>query len=294
MACSDQAVMDQETQYFDALRAADSFELSGNQLTIHYENGQNALNFAKSTAVTPAPSSTSVPLSTPTPTTIVNPTATQRNTSAPERIEFAPGATSATVTGQLTASGSKEYVLRALGGQTMSGDMTFSDGKAILSVWGEDGQVLLTDHAEVSSFRRELPKTQDYYVLVEGRPEGPTAYSMTVAISSLASSPERIEFAPGTTVATVSGNLGASGSDQYVLRALDGQTMNIDLNFAEGKAILVVWGADGQVLLSDHPEASSFRGTLPITQDYYIMVKGSPDGSTSYIMTVTISPLSSS
>jgi len=57
---------------------------------------------------------------------------------------------------------------------------------------------------------------------------------------------------------------------------------------------LAVWGADRQLLLSDHAEASSFRGTLSTTQDYFIMVKGRPDGNTSYIKTVTISPLSSS
>ena len=59
---------------------------------------------------------------------------------------------------------------------------------------------------------------------------------------------------------------------------------------AEGAAILVVWGADGDVMLSDHAEASAFERVLATTQDYYIMVKGRPDGSTSYTMTVTIPP----
>ena len=52
--------------------------------------------------------------------------------------------------------------------------------------------------------------------------------------------------------------------------------MTIDLTFGEGEAILVVWGADGNVLLSDHAEASNFQSTLPTTQDYHIMVKGRP------------------
>lgn len=75
-----------------------------------------------------------------------------------------------------------------------------------------------------------------------------------------------------------------------MLHALAGQTMKIDMTFSEGRAILVVWGADGDVLLSDHAEVSTFQGVLPTTQDYYIMVKGRPDGSTSYTMTVTITP----
>jgi hypothetical protein len=89
----------------------------------------------------------------------------------------------------------------------------------------------------------------------------------------------------------VSGHLSASGSDQYVLNASAGQTMSINLTFSEGQAILVVWGADGDVLLSDHAEASSFQRVLPRTQDYNITVHGRPEGNTTYSMTITIPPL---
>jgi hypothetical protein len=181
-------------------------------------------------------------------------------------------------------------VLRALAGQTLRVDLTFSEGRAILVIWGENGDVLLSDHAEVSSFERALPATQDYYIQVKGRPEGATAYTMTVSIPGGPAGVERIEFAPGSTSTTVSGQLSASGSDQYVLGAQAGQTMNIDTSFSEGMAILAVWGADGDVLLSDHAESSTFRGALPATQDYYILVKGRPEGSTSYALTVTIPP----
>jgi hypothetical protein len=111
---------------------------------------------------------------------------------------------------------------------------------------------------------------------------------MTVDIPAIQTGIERIEFPSGSTSVTLTGQLSAAASDQYVLRAMGGQTLNIDLTFSEGGAILVVWGADGNVLLTDHAEASSFRGTLPTTQDYYIMVKGRPQGSTFYGMTVSI------
>jgi hypothetical protein len=67
----------------------------------------------------------------------------------------------------------------------MSVDLSFSQGEAILAVWGEDGTVLLSDHAEVSSFQRLLPATQDYYILVKGRPDESTTYSMTVRLPPL-------------------------------------------------------------------------------------------------------------
>ena len=182
-------------------------------------------------------------------------------------------------------------MLRALAGQTLSLDLSFTAGRAILVVWGEDGDVLLTDHAEVSSFERVLPTTQDYYIQVKGRPDGNTAYTMTVSIPPINTGMERIEFATGSTSATVTGQLEAAGSDQYVLYALAGQTMNINTTFSEGMAILAVWGADGDVLLTDHAEASTFQGVVPTTQDYYILLKGRPDGSTSYTMTVTLPPV---
>jgi hypothetical protein len=282
--------MDQEQQYFQALQSAGRFELSGNNLTIWYSGEEGALHFSKAgtETATPVP-----PAATPTALapTVVNPTATSANASAPQRIEFAFGSTSAIVTGQLNASESNQYVLRALAGQTMSVNLNFTEGKAILVVWGADGTVLLSDHAEASNFQQVLPSTQDYYIMIKGRPEGRTAYSMTVAVSTISANAERIVFSPGATSATVSGQLAASGSNKYVLHALAGQTMSVNLTFTEGRAILVVWGADGTVLLTDHAEASSFQRILPSTQDYFIMVEGRPDGGTTYSMTVSIPPL---
>jgi heat shock protein HslJ len=100
--------------------------------------------------------------------------------------------------------------------------------------------------------------------------------------------PERIEFAAGATSATVSGDLEPGGSHRYVLRALEGQNMSVELSFSEGQAILAIWGEDGTVLISDHAGASHFEGVLPATQDYYIVVIGTPDGETDYSMKVTI------
>jgi LysM repeat protein len=99
---------------------------------------------------------------------------------------------------------------------------------------------------------------------------------------------ERINFQLGATSATVTGHLSASGSRQYALAASAGQTMTVDLSFTKGKAILAIWGADGDVLLSDHAEATHFEGVLPKTQDYNILLKGRPNGETDYSMKVTI------
>jgi hypothetical protein len=226
-------------------------------------------------------------------TVSTSPAATSGNASAggPQRLQFAPGSTSLTVSGQLAPSGSAQYILNAQAGQTMSIHLAFTEGQAILVVWGQDGNVLLSDHAEASDFRMSLPTSQDYNIQVNGSPAGNTAYQMTVDIPTASSGTQRIQFPAGSTSVTLPGQLPASGSDQYVLQASAGQTMSIDLTFSEGRAILVVWGADGEVLLSDHAEASSFQRVLPKTQDYNITVKGRPEGNTSYQMTITIPPL---
>ena len=49
-ACANQQVTEQEKQYFEALRAAGKFEITGDNLTIWYEDGQSKLNFAKETS----------------------------------------------------------------------------------------------------------------------------------------------------------------------------------------------------------------------------------------------------
>jgi heat shock protein HslJ len=45
MACMDEAVMEQEQQFFMALNSASKVELNGNALTILYNDGKSALHF---------------------------------------------------------------------------------------------------------------------------------------------------------------------------------------------------------------------------------------------------------
>ncbi|MCI0475723.1 MAG: hypothetical protein L0Y55_05710, partial [Anaerolineales bacterium] len=61
------------------------------------------------------------------------------------------------------------------------------------------------------------------------------------AFSPPLQTPKRINFAPGSTSAMVSGALSQNGSDAWVLRVLAGQTMNVNLGMWNGKARLIIW-----------------------------------------------------
>jgi heat shock protein HslJ len=50
-ACEDEAIMQQEQQFFEALTTASSFELAADQLTIFFGDDQNVLNFVPTDAV---------------------------------------------------------------------------------------------------------------------------------------------------------------------------------------------------------------------------------------------------
>jgi hypothetical protein len=71
-----------------------------------------------------------------------------------------------------------------------------------------------------------------------------------------------------------------------------GQEMTVYLSDASAgvNAILVIWGADGTVLISDHVDATAWAGELPSTQDYYIAVRSVAQTPVDYVLEVIIPP----
>ena len=205
----------------------------------------------------------------------------------PERIQFAAGTTSALVSGGAPAGGGHNYVLSAMGGQTMTVHLGVTQGLGLIIIWGADGTVLISDHAEATDWTGVLPSTQDYYIDVRAAADNPAlAYALEVSI------PARIQFAPGAISAEVSGSLPPAGAASYVLGALGGQTMTVELTFTQGLGLIIIWGADGTVLISDHAGATEWTGVLPSTQDYYIDVRAAADNPPlMYKLEVTIPPL---
>jgi hypothetical protein len=221
---------------------------------------------------TPAPPSPTQPPSIPeTPQTTP--------TVQPTPIAFEPGATSATITGNLTAQSADHYVLRAMADQLMDVSVSAPQDATRLVVYGVDGTVLKSGMGESPHFRGYLPKTQDYLIRVEANSSA--EYTLSVMI------PQRISFQPGTTSASIGGQLSPRSSHHYVLRATADQIMDVSVSAPQDAVRLVVYGVDGTVLKSGMGGPPSFRGYLPTTQDYLIHVSVS-DRPVQYTLDVMI------
>ncbi len=102
--------------------------------------------------------------------------------------------------------------------------------------------------------------------------------------------PQWIHFAPGATSATVSDTLPPTSAQRYVLRAMAGQTLVLDV-VAPVALGLSVTGANGTILTQGRLDASGhWEGQLPSTQDYVIELVA-PGPEVNYQLTVTIPPL---
>lgn len=97
------------------------------------------------------------------------------------RIEFASGASAATVSGSVVRGDRAIYVLRGDRGQTMSVtiDSSQEQGGALFDVISPNGEILSSG---ATSFRQALPQSGEYRIIVGGS-RGNASFSMTVSIN---------------------------------------------------------------------------------------------------------------
>jgi hypothetical protein len=232
---------------------------SGDYTISVHASGQEAVQYSLTVSIPPLPPS-------PEP-------------SGQQRIRFAPGATSATFQGQLKAAESYQYVLRLLAHQLLEADV-FEQGVSMV-IQGADGTMVA--QPGTTGFRGYVPTTQDYLVTVTAG-KAPASYTLQLIV------PARITFGRGGASGAVQGVLAPQGRGHYVVRASAGQTLSVFTHAGQGEVILVIFGVDGDVLISDHAGAMTFTGKLPTTEDYLIdLVSVGPQPAT-FTMTVTIPP----
>ena len=101
--------------------------------------------------------------------------------SVPARVNFAPGAISATISGQVESYGSMLYALRASGGQQMQINLSSASPNLLPTIWGFDGTVLKSSSNGSQSWNGNLPSSQDYIVMVTSFGSS-ASFSLTVTI----------------------------------------------------------------------------------------------------------------
>ena len=98
-----------------------------------------------------------------------------------------------------------------------------------------------------------------------------------------------IQFAPGGTWKDTQDSIPLGGSKTYTLNAMQGQIMSVSI--VGGYFPLQIQGRDGTVLcpVEQNLDCSFWRGTLPLSQDYYITVKSGGDQA-NFTLRVAINP----
>ena len=215
------------------------------------------------------------------------------------RITFITGTTSNTSAYRYLAGGnSDEYIFGALAGQELSvnaAPYTFADAENfVLSVFGADGSILVSEAAQTPSWSGILPTTQEYVIRVTN--QGNAAdYQLKLSI------PRRIKFAAGEISAILQGRLipGMDGNT-YLLQAGAGQTMTVTTISTNNNACLTLAAqlTDGSyvplVNSNSHP-TTTWRAVLPTgaeySQDYSIFVSlcpNAPVADTSYTLFIEV------
>jgi hypothetical protein len=208
------------------------------------------------------------------------------------RITFPSGGTSATVSGKLATGAPVRYMLRARTGQTMEVTPAYPTPGLPYAIWGANGVLLRSFGETWGPWRGALPSSQDYYIEVLS-PTSPNPYRIAVTIPPLkplpTPAPRRISFQPGAVSATVQGRLASGASDRWVLRAMRGQQMSLDLwpTSALAKRMVGPGGTSWDwPFVENHPTV-----TLPATGDYIITLTAvEPGVEVWYTMQVVIAP----
>jgi hypothetical protein len=225
-----------------------------------------------------APPPTSVP-----PPTTVPPTGSPGPT---QPIQFAPGATEAEVQGQLAANGIASYSISAQAGQAMALSLSSNSNSARIAVLAPTGIPLPPQRGnpEGTYWQGTLPANGTYLVQVLAGNAAPTAnFSLNVTI------PVRINFAPGAVSASVQGTTNNGRIVTYLLKAMQGQTMTVNLTAPPNSAGITIYGMDdGQPLIRAQSGATTFTGQLPATQDYVIQVVPFGNTQVNFTLDVTV------
>ena len=205
-----------------------------------------------------------------------------------QRINFAPGQTSAQVNGTAGVGQSPQYVFFANGGQQVRIVVISPGNIANFGVTGvTDGVTYKSPTDQTRDWTFMLPTSQDYQITVSAG----SSVNFTLQVFLLNPQPpqtERITFAPGQSSQVKSGNLQANVPKYYVVYVAAGQQLRLLLTSnPAGSANFAINGvSDGIVYKQLTDPSRETTITAPTSQDYLITVFSSVNAS--YQLEVTV------
>lgn len=221
-------------------------------------------------------------------------------TGTTQRITFAAGATSATVTGRIDLTEIDNFLLNARAGQLMQVTVSSPANDVYLTVVSPSGSPLARAQAGAQSFNGTLPENGDYRLSVSS-PSGTARsnYTLFVSVTGSGTTPptapppsntvQRITFAPGTTSASVAGTVDGGTTRTYLVGAQAGQRMQIAIASSAGNVYLTVTTPSGATMISAEFGETSLDRFLPENGDYRITASTLPGtATTSFTLYVSI------
>jgi hypothetical protein len=155
-------------------------------------------------------------------------------------VHMAPGSTSATVSGRLTAGGEREYTFGARAEQVATVHFTGSNDTERWTLTGPHGDVLHGQGTEQQALVT-VPLASSGTYRLDVLATDPGSYSLRLDV------PAAIRFTAGATSRTVSGSLPADGRRDWSFAARAGQTASVHLT-GNATTRFTLTGPDGEVL----------------------------------------------
>ncbi len=223
-----------------------------------------------------------IPSDTPTP---VLPSSTPPETATPlipiGSFALASGTTAGAVNGTIQPGQVVTYTMGAEQSQPLTLIVDSQNRDVTLGVSEENGNVLLDPALKQTAWQMALPGTELYTIKVIGGATTET-YSLTVK------TPQMVNFASGTTSATLNGKTANGNLYSYTVTFSAGQTMTVSLNVPSSTAYLDIYGLSSGTLLNADAAANTWTGILPQTQDYVIEVVPTNGQVVDYSLTVSV------
>jgi len=220
-----------------------------------------------------------------------------------ERVEFAPEATTATLSGTLAADSEKQYALAASAGQTVTVEAVGDEGPVSFMVYGPGGASWSGEpQADANNgvmTQVVAPENGDYLVTLSVPADGAeTSYEVTFTVEPNAVA--RIAFPGSETTRERSGSLPSGASvQQYLLSANTGMTLTVDATSDAAPLSMTIESPSGNQRIPEMMEADDgytigHQFVLPEPGYYLVtLTKGDEAAATNYTVTFTLAATTS-